>query len=116
MPAIKDTIGNTEILIQTVDIEVIGEDEDEFGTMTTSIEPEDIKNVYTRAKSVIQTIAEDIGTEMNKMGQEVRRPNKLEMQFNLGFSAKANAWFLSAGGEYTLSVTMTWNLEEKNER
>ncbi|MGA7935574.1 MAG: CU044_2847 family protein [Kovacikia sp.] len=113
MSAIKATIGNTEILIQTTDVEVFGE-ESEYGTTTTSVKLEDIENVYTRAKSVITAIAKDIGTEMNEMGKEARRPNKLEMQFNLGFSAKANAWFLSAGGDYTLAVKMTWELEGKD--
>ncbi|MCB0194658.1 MAG: hypothetical protein KDJ65_22090 [Anaerolineae bacterium] len=111
MPAIKESIGNTEILIQTSDIELIG-DEEGFGTTPTSIDPNDIENVYGRAKLVIKAIAEDIGTDLKEMGQNVTKPNKVEMEFNLGFSARANAWFISAGGDYALAVKMTWELSD----
>lgn len=111
MPAIKESIGNTEVLIQTTDIELIGA-EDDFGTTTTSVDPKEIENVYGRAKSIIRAIAEDIGADLKGMGQNAIKPNKVEMEFNLGFSARANAWFISAGGDYALAVKMTWELSD----
>lgn len=115
MPAIRETIGKTEILIQTVDVEVLGDQSGKYGTTTTSVSPEEIKDVYTRAKSVIKAIAEDVGTEMSKLGKDVKGPSTVDLEFHLGFSAKANAWFLSAGGEYALAVKMSWDLEGHHE-
>ena len=114
MEAIKDTVGDSEILIQTAKVEIQGGDSDPFGTLTTSVKPEEIEGAYARAKSLIKSIANDIGTEIIDELKGDTMPTKFEIEFNLGFSANANAWFLSAGSEYALSIRMIWQTDQHN--
>jgi hypothetical protein len=108
MKAVKETIGNTSVLIQTMDeeLEVIGAPQEGPDIVDTGIE-EEIKEAYAKAKAVIKGIAEDIGTELNTLQAEAR-PKQMEIEFNLGLSAQARVWIVGAKTEYALKVKMTW--------
>ena len=111
MKAVKETIGNTSILIQTMDeeLEVIGTKEGGPDIVDTGIEDK-LKEAYGKAKSVIKSIAEDIGDELNSL-QINKRPKQMEIEFNIGLSAEAGVWVLGAKNDYALKVKMTWESE-----
>jgi hypothetical protein len=106
MKAIKETIGNTFVLIQTMDekLDVIGVTQEGPDIVDTGIE-EELKEAY--AKAIIKGIAEDIGAELNTFQAETR-PKQMEIEFNMGLSAEAKAWIIGAKSDYALKVKMTW--------
>jgi len=112
MQAIKETIGNVDFLIETVDVEVINEDvgDDLYGdAVDTSIGAID---AYNQLKKLIKGVVHDIGETMDSVGHEDSQLSKMEMTLSLGFSAKANAWAIfSAGGDATFSIKLTWENE-----
>ena len=48
------------------------------------------------------------GAELTSLGDQAA-PTQVEMEFSMGFSAKANAWILTAKGDHALKVKMIWN-------
>jgi len=113
MKAIKETIGNTTILIQAIeeDLDIIGETASGRATELTGVEDQ-LKEAYSKTKLVINAIAEDIGAHLKKIRSSVR-PDEVEMEFSIGISAQAGPiWILSGKGETGLKVTMTWELEK----
>ncbi len=112
MKVIRETIGNTTILIQAMDddLEIVEETQGGRATTLTGIE-EEVQTTYAKVKSAIKDIAEDIGAELRNI-RAPARPKQVEMEFNVGISAQAGPiWILSGKGEYTLKVKMTWELE-----
>ena len=108
MKAVRETIGNTSVLIQTMDekLEVLGAPQEGPDIVDTGIE-EKIKEAYARAKGVISGIAEDMGAELGNIRSDVR-PKQMEIEFTMGLSAEAKAWVLGAKNDYALKVKMTW--------
>lgn len=116
MKAIKETIGNTTIIIQTLedDLEIIGGDHIGRDTQLTSTEDQ-LKDAYGKVKAMINVIAEDMGTQLRDIQSRVG-PKEVEVEFNIGISAQAGPiWILGGKGEAGLKVTMTWELK-KNEK
>ena len=111
MKVIKENIGGVSVLIETIDEEllVVGEKQGVRATQQTGLS-DDVKAAYTKAKSIIKNIAEDIGKELESI-QEMARPKQVEMEFNIGISAQAGpVWILTSKGDYGLKVKMTWDL------
>lgn len=108
MKAVKETIGNTSVLIQTMDEspEIVGGADEGPDIVDTGIE-EELKEAYAKAKAVIKGIAEDIGRGLNTLQAEAR-PKQMEIEFNMGLSAEAKAWIIGARTDYALKVKMTW--------
>ena len=113
MKTVKETIGNTSVLIQTMDeeLEVINADQEGPDIVDTGIE-EEMKEAYAKAKSVIKGLAEDMGNELGNIQRDAR-PKQMEIEFNLGLSAQAGVWILGAKTDYALKVKMTWEIGEK---
>jgi hypothetical protein len=112
MKAIRETIGSTTMLIQTMDgdVEIVGETQGGRSTQLTGIEDQ-LEVAYTNVRSAIKDIAEDIGAELENIRASAR-PKQVEMEFNMGISAQAGpVWILSGKGEYGLKVKMTWELK-----
>ena len=108
MKAVKETIGNTSVLIQTMEEtpEIVGEAGEGPDIVDTGI-GEELKEVYAKAKAVIKGIAEDIGTGFNTLQAEAR-PKQMEIEFTMGLSAEAKTWIIGAKTDYALKVKMTW--------
>ena len=108
MKAVKETIGDTLVLIQTMDEspEIVGGTDEGPDIVDTGIE-EELKEAYAKAKAVIKGIAEDIGGGLNALQVETR-PKQMEIEFSLGLSAEAKAWVIGAKTDYALKVKMTW--------
>ena len=108
MKAVKETIGNISVLIETMEEipEIVGRTDEGPDIVDTGIE-EELKEAYAKAKGVIKGIAEDIGTGLNAIQAEAR-PKHMEIEFTMGLSAEANAWIIGAKTEYVLKVKMTW--------
>jgi hypothetical protein len=112
MKAVKETVGKTSVLIQTMDekLEVIGATQKGPDIVDTGIE-EDVKEAYAKAKAVMRAIAEDLGAELGNIRTDVR-PKQMEIEFNMGLSAEANAWIIGVKNDCALKVKMTWETEK----
>jgi len=108
---IEENVGNTFILIQTIDddLEIIGEEKGGRATQLTGIEDR-ILNAYGQTRTAIKEFAQDIGAELAKIPPSAR-PKQIEIEFNIGVSANYGPIFVFGGsGEAGLKVTMTWEL------
>ena len=110
MRVVKETIGETTILIQVIDddLEIIGSASAEPDIVNTGIEDR-LQAAYVKARSVIKRIAEDIGIDLSAIrANENARLKQMEVAFSLGFAAKADAWVLGTSGQYALNVKIVW--------
>ena len=109
MKVIAETIGSTTVLIQTMDdeLEIIGEERGGRATQLTGVEDK-LMEAYARTRTMIKSVAEDIGTELAELNAAAR-PKQLQMEFNVGISAQVGpVLILSGKGEYGFKVNMTW--------
>jgi hypothetical protein len=108
---IRETIGDVDIYIQTIDAvpEVIGEPPGGRATQVTGIS-DDLKDAYGRLKGTITGVAKDIGTDMRRLSASAR-PKSLEIEFDVGLSAEVGPILLNGKGEYNFKVKMTWEFE-----
>lgn len=111
MQIIEETIGGAQVYIETMETgtEVIGEPQKGRRTGTTSIQGQ-IENVYARAKSVIRSIAADVGQDLTAIAGTAR-PASVEVEFNMGFSAQVDSWVLMGKGDVVLKVRIKWEPE-----
>ncbi len=70
--------------------------------------PARFSDAYSKAKSTIFTIASDLSEDI-RASPEQGRPDEVEVQFALGFSAEANAWFVGATTESVFTIKFTWH-------
>lgn len=108
MEAIRQTVGNIDVLIETLesDLDVVADNRPVRRTVETGIEDQ-LEEAYAQAKTLMANIATDIGTEIEQL-TDTARPNKLEMEFSMALSAKYGVWILSGQGEAIFKVKMTW--------
>lgn len=122
MKAIKDQVGNVVVLFQTID--------DELDVVTTGKEPpiietsitDKVVSIYSEIKSTITSIANDIGSELDKIAEK-SKPHLVEMEFNIGVSSEGKAGIeqiivlgISAKGEYAFRVKMIWELKDHTKK
>ena len=108
MQVIEEVIGGTQVFIEVMDTaaDVIGQSRTGRQTNLTSIQDQ-LNNTYDRAKSVIRSIASDVGQDFSTLPVEVR-PRNVALEFNMGFSAGVGAWVLTGSGEFILKIRMSW--------
>ncbi len=113
MKAVQGTIGNTAVLIQTIDqeLEIFNPDQENLVLVDTGIGDE-MKDVYKNAKAIIRGIAEDFGKELDST-REVAHVKQMEVEFSLGLSVEGKAWILGAKNDYSLKVKLVWQGETK---
>lgn len=109
MKLFQETIGDSTVMIQTMncDVEVLNEIQNGPKIVDTGIEDE-IKKSYQNLKTVIKDIAEDVGSELRRM-QKNTCPKEIDIEFSLGLST-GGVWVI-AKGDCVLKVKMTWELK-----
>jgi hypothetical protein len=111
MKTVTDKIGDTMVLIQVMEepVEIVGEAEQGRATELTGIDDR-LKDAYSKVKTLITDIADDIGTELKTINSAAR-PKQIEMEMNIGISAQFGpVCLLSAKGDYAIKVKMIWEL------
>jgi hypothetical protein len=111
MKVIKEKIGDTQVIIQANDekIEVIGGKRQTGDRTQPSGITEDLEDAYAKAKTLISTIAMDMGQHLKELGEQTR-PKEVEVEFGLGFSAQAKVWMIGGEAEAAMKVTLKWEL------
>jgi len=102
MLAIKETFDSVQVLVLSFSdpIELIDETPESLETTGT-------KSSADTLRTVLRSIAEGFSKDISYL-KEALGPNKLEIEFGLGFSESARMWVLGVKGEQKLSVKMTW--------
>ena len=110
MKAIRETIGNTEVLIQSMnddELEIVNES----GVIETGVGDE-LNGVYIKAKNVIKSIAEDMGQELESIRKKAHI-SQMEMEFSLGFSAETKTLLLfGAKTDSGLKIKLVWQADQ----
>jgi len=115
MHASWTTIGNNDVLIETMDDD-LKIDEDSKPDRSTGRQTEitgvteDIKDAYGSVKLIIKDISADIGTQLESISA-ASRPKQAEMELNMGFSAQAKTWVLSGKTDCALKLKLTWEFD-----
>ncbi|HSY15202.1 MAG TPA: CU044_2847 family protein [Jatrophihabitantaceae bacterium] len=116
METVEASVGDVRLLIEAAQIPpppgmqvlVTGEDgADPWATQQTGINPNTLIDAYGQLKGVLREIAADLGETFAAPG--ANRPSSVEVAFGLTFSGEANVWVMKAGGEVSLTVTLTWD-------
>ena len=111
MDTVATRIGDSRILIEAVPTGpplVPAGAQDEWGTVETRKQPaERLTDSYADLKTALRAISDDLGSTFANRGDG--GPSTIEVSFGLTLSADANVWVLRAGGEVSLTVTLTWD-------
>ena len=114
MQVIKTKVSGAEILIQTVDVDIVnreassGECSSLANTEPTSI-TNDIADAFDKAKSAIFGIAEQCGEQLNsKFKQLNNKPSEFALEFSLSLAEKGSIWIVSGEISAALKVSMKW--------
>lgn len=121
MKVIKDKIGDTSVLIQTIQepVEVLPNttQKEEPSIENTAITENKINEAYKSVKSVITEIATDLGEEFSSI-KNPQRPSQVEMEFSIGISGEVKAGIekiivlgVSTKNDYAFRVKLTWDLK-----
>lgn len=114
MKVIEEKIGDVTVFIQTIEensFEIMNETSEKPNLMDTGIE-EELKGAYTKLKSTIRNLVEDIANEFNDNSSN-NFPDKMEIEFNMGLSTQAGIWIIGVQNDYALKVKMIWNSNNK---
>ncbi|MGH4026585.1 MAG: CU044_2847 family protein [Pseudonocardiaceae bacterium] len=92
-----------DLLVQTVPV---------AGTEPTSgldKAGERIVDAFTQAHTAIVEVASSTAEVVQKLGQRARRPEKLEVEFGLSFTAKGNVIVVGGEASATLRVKVVYD-------
>ena len=109
MDSVPARIGRTIVLFETTDTAVpesLIPPADEYGTSETSSK---LKDAYTQLKELLQDVADDLGRGLAERAADGL--SSVSIEFRLAFTAEANVWVLKAGGEGSVTATLTWDLD-----
>ncbi|KUL27335.1 CU044_2847 family protein [Streptomyces regalis] len=96
-------VGETELLVETVQA---------GGTQATSRvgdAAESVREAFARAQNAIVEVATSTIAVLDRAGQRAARPDAMEVEFGLKFSAQGNVIVAGSAGEATLRVKLTYN-------
>ena len=110
MSYIKDKIGNTEVIIKTIDFEE-GSRQTGRQTVPTSL-GDTIMNValkpaYNNMREFIKTVANDISSDAKSLGVDKGKLG-LELEFDFSFSLDGKLVLLDGSGNLGMKVKMNW--------
>lgn len=97
-------IGDIEVLVQTVPV---------GGTEETSA-GQKVLDAYAKAQDVIINAATSTLEVITKLAERAARPDKLEVEFGLGFSLKGNVIVVTGNADATLKVKLTYDTPKPN--
>lgn len=95
-------IGDVEVLVQTIPVP---------GTEQTSTRDagQRVLDAFDRAHDVIIGAATSTIEVISKLAARAARPDKLEIEFGLGFSIKGNIIVVGGQADATLKVKLTYD-------
>ncbi|MFD4602224.1 CU044_2847 family protein [Streptomyces sp. NPDC058464] len=96
-------VGETELLVETVPVS---------GTQATSRvgdAAQGVRDAFVRAQNAIVEVATSTIAVLDQAGRRAARPDALEVEFGLKFSAQGNVIVAGSAGEATLRVKLTYN-------
>lgn len=93
--------GGVDVLVQAVPVP---------GTEKTSTGPgQRVLDAFVQAQDVILGAAASTVEVLGKLGARAARPDKLEVEFGLGFSVKGNVVVVGGQADATLKVKLTYD-------
>jgi Trypsin-co-occurring domain 1 len=110
MDSVPARVGRTMVLFETTDTTVPDSvlEADEYGTSETSSK---LKDAYTQLKELLEDVSDDLGRALAERGGDGL--SSVSVEFGLAFTGEANVWVLKAGGEGSVTATLTWNLDRR---
>ena len=109
MDPVPARIGRSTVLFEATDTTIpasVVAGADEYGTSETSGK---LKDAYTQLKEVLQDVSADLGGALAERAGEGL--TSVSVEFALAFTGAANVWVLKAGGEGSVTATLTWDLD-----
>jgi hypothetical protein len=108
MKFISDKIGDTTVYIQTTETSFVDGAELAPKLRETGVSNTLRAAAYNEIKTIIRTMAEDIGKDLGKLKKPFA-PSQTQVEFHIGVSTEGGIpTIISGGGEYIVKVTMNW--------
>lgn len=101
MSYVETTINDVKVIMQSYAFDQGG-----FTDTDSSEIPEKLTNMFENAAKVIDGIASQISSKMNKHSPD--RPDELKVGFSIGATTEANVFVIKGSGELTIDIEMTW--------
>ncbi|MFF8478170.1 CU044_2847 family protein [Streptomyces sp. NPDC015414] len=98
-------VGDVEFLVEATPVRLPG-DEPTAGSLGNLSER--VREAFGHAQSAIVEIAATTATALGRAGDSVR-PDAMEVEFGIKFSAKGDIIVAGASGETTLTVKLTYD-------
>ncbi|MFF2201482.1 CU044_2847 family protein [Streptomyces sp. NPDC058145] len=98
-------VGDVEFLVEATPVRLPGDEPTAGGLGNLS---ERVRDAFGQAQSAIVEIAASTATALGQAGQAVR-PDTMEVEFGIKFSAKGDIIVAGASGEMTLKVKLTYD-------
>ncbi|MFG2128782.1 CU044_2847 family protein [Streptomyces sp. NPDC048751] len=98
-------VGGIEVLVEATPVRMPGSEPTAAGPGQLT---ERVRDAFGQAQSTIVEIAASTVTAMQRAGRAVR-PDAMEVEFGLRFSAKGDIIVAGASGEATLKVKLTYD-------
>jgi hypothetical protein len=99
-------IGRSTLLIETSTVDVEGSSVDRYGTKKTGVR-QDARDAYDQLKDLVRDIAIDMAESL--VIETPNGPKEVSIELGLTFSSSANLWVLSASGDVSCNISMTWD-------
>ena len=104
-------IGGSTLLIETSATEIERTPGSKYGTKTTGVR-QDARNAYEQLKNLVRDIAVDMADSL--IIETPNGPKEVCVELGLTFSSSANVWVLSASGDVSCNISMTWDRSIEN--
>jgi hypothetical protein len=74
------------------------------------VEEGKVADAYAQLKGILQDVADDFGDALaSRAGKGL---SSVAVEFALTFSTEANVWVVRAGGQGSVTATLTWDLHQ----
>jgi hypothetical protein len=105
-------IGGSTLLIESSISDVEGSPTlGKYGTQRTGVR-KDVRNAYDQLKDLVRDIASDMAESL--VMDVPNGPKEVSIELGLTFSGGANVWVLTASGEVSCTLSMTWDRPSVN--
>jgi hypothetical protein len=109
MRVVRMKMGNTFVLVEALDedLEVIAQSKQPSRGLKRTGAKEKLEEACVAAKDTIRAVVEELVPTIESLGKKTR-PQRAEIELDLGFSVKAGCIIANGEGSAALKVKMVW--------
>jgi hypothetical protein len=103
------SIGETKLWVETTPVLVAGSQP----TASPGDQTGQVVNAFGRARDAIVEVAKEVAATADQLAERGLRPDRVEVEFGLRFTAQGSVFLVAASGESSLRVVMSYDAVRK---